>query len=151
MMTRGLISHASITINAPIAKVWDALVTPATIKKYMFGTNVVADWREGGPITWKGEYQGRSYEDKGVILELKERERLCYTHFSPLSGDPDLPEHYHTVTVTVSDEGSHTMLSLDQDNNPTEESRAHTAKNWQGMLESLKGLLEHASNGSKSN
>jgi uncharacterized protein YndB with AHSA1/START domain len=39
-MPANLTARASITINAPNAKVWDALVNPAAIKKYMFGTNV---------------------------------------------------------------------------------------------------------------
>lgn len=34
-----LIAKASITINAPITKVWEALTKPEIIKQYMFGTN----------------------------------------------------------------------------------------------------------------
>jgi uncharacterized protein YndB with AHSA1/START domain len=68
---KDLIARASVTIDAPGEKVWDALVNPEAIKQYMFGTSVVADWREGSPITWQGEWQGRSYEDKGVILQFK--------------------------------------------------------------------------------
>ena len=65
-----LIAQASTNIAAPVAAVWDALTNPALIKQYMFGTDVVSDWREGSPIFWRGEYEGRSYEDKGVILKL---------------------------------------------------------------------------------
>src|SRR5919199_1123323 len=96
-MNRNLVARASITIDAPRAQVWSALVNPEAIKQYMFGTNVVSDWREGSPIVWKGEWQGKSYEDKGVILELKPGRTLQYSHFSPLSGAPDRPENYHTV------------------------------------------------------
>ena len=46
-------------------------MNPEAIKQYMFGTNVVTDWREGSPITWKGEWQGKSYEDKGVMFPLR--------------------------------------------------------------------------------
>jgi uncharacterized protein YndB with AHSA1/START domain len=141
-MNKGLVSKATITINVPIARVWDALVTPATIKQYMFGTDVVSDWKEGSSITWKGEYQGKKYEDKGVILKLEPQRILQYSHFSPLSGQPDVPENYHTVTMELSEQGVTTILSLSQDNNPTEQSREHTAKFWQGMLETLKKLLE---------
>ena len=41
----------------------------------MFGTDAVSDWKEGSPITWKGEWEGKHYEDRGVILRL-EPERL---------------------------------------------------------------------------
>ena len=49
-MDRKLVAKASVTVNAPKARVWDALVNPETIKEYMFGTTVVSDWREGSPI-----------------------------------------------------------------------------------------------------
>src|SRR5262245_40353890 len=97
----GLIATAAITIDAPPAKVWRALVTPAAIKQLMFGTTVVAEWREGGPITWEGEWQGRAYKDKGVIRRFVPERTLQYTHFSPLSGLADVPENYHTVSIEL--------------------------------------------------
>ena len=141
-MNNNLIARASITIKAPNAKVWDALVNPEAIKQYMFGTNVVTDWREGNPTTWKGEWQGKAYEDKGVILQHKPEQLLQYSHFSPLSGLPDKLENYHTVTIELSENGSQTLVSLTQDNNATEEAREHSAKNWQMMLDGLKKFLE---------
>ena len=47
MDTNNLIAQASKTIAAPVAAVWEALTNPALIKQYMFGTDVVSDWREG--------------------------------------------------------------------------------------------------------
>jgi len=136
------IAKAAITIDAPAAKVWQALVDPDAIQQYMFGTNVTTDWREGNPIVWKGEWQGKSYEDKGVLLEVKPERTLKYSHFSPLSGLPDKPESYHTVTIELSGKGDQTEVSLSQDNNPTEEAREHSEKNWETMLAGLKKYLE---------
>ena len=141
-MENNFIAHASVDIVATRNKVWDALVNPETIKKYMFGTNVVTDWHQGSPITWKGEWQGKSYEDKGEIRRITPPHSIQYTHFSPLSGLPDKPENYHTVTIELSTEQHHTRISLSQDNNPTEQARQHSEKNWEMMLESLKRLLE---------
>jgi uncharacterized protein YndB with AHSA1/START domain len=141
-MSKGLTSTASVTIDAPTAEVWDAFTNPAIIKQYMFGTDAVSEWKEGSPIVWKGEYEGREYEDKGVILELRPERLLRYSHYSPLSGQPDVPESYHTVTVELIGRGTRTDVRLTQDNNATEEARDHTAQNWQGMLEALKKLLE---------
>jgi uncharacterized protein YndB with AHSA1/START domain len=140
--TTDLIARCAITVAAPAEKVWDALVTPATIKQYMFGTTVISDWKEGSPIVWKGEWQGRKYEDKGVIRQLTPCQALQYTHFSPMSGQPDRPENYHTVTIQLSGEGHQTRVSLTQDNNPTEEARSHSEKNWGTMLEGLKRVVE---------
>src|SRR5689334_10013085 len=103
-MESTLIAQAHITISAPVAKVWDALVNPKMIKQYLLGTNAVSDWEEGSPIVWKGEWEGRPYEDKGVILQLKPEHILQYSHFSPLSGQADIPANYHTVTIELSPE-----------------------------------------------
>src|SRR4051812_9891497 len=127
-MKSNIIAKAQTTINAPLDKVWDAFVNPQTIKKYMFGTTVVSDWKQGSPILWKGEWQGKAYEDKGVILELKPKTRLKYSHYSPSSGVPDIPENYHNVTVDLTDQGNRTVVSLLQDNNETEQVREHSEK-----------------------
>ncbi|HMR68526.1 MAG TPA: SRPBCC domain-containing protein [Anaerolineae bacterium] len=139
---KALVARASTRIKAPITKVWAALVEPALIKQYMYGTNVVTDWKEGSPIVWQGEWQGQAYEDKGTLVKIEPNRILQYTHFSPLSGQADVPENYHTVTIELSDEGQPTTVTLTQDNNETEEARQHSEKNWQMMLESLKTLLE---------
>jgi uncharacterized protein YndB with AHSA1/START domain len=137
-----LIAQATTTIDAPVAKVWDALTNPEVIKQYMFGTHVVSEWKEGSPIVWQGEWQGRKYEDKGVILKLVPERMLRYSHFSPLTGQPDTPENYHTVTVELSGRGEQTHVALTQDHNASEEERDHSAENWAMMLEGLKTLLE---------
>ena len=141
-MSEDLVAKASETINASTEKVWESLVNPEQIKQYMFGTTVESNWQEGSPITWKGEWEGKSYEDKGTIVKLEPREVLQYSHFSPLSGLPDEPENYHTVTIRLSNEGNQTRVSLEQDKNPTEEARDHSQKNWESMLKELKKLLE---------
>ena len=141
-MARGLIARASVTIRAPVSRVWDALVSPALIKQYMFGTDVVSDWKEGSTITWKGEWQGKAYEDKGTILRVQKDHLLEFSHYSPLSGMPDVPEHYHTVTIQLFGSPNGTSVLLSQDNNEGEEARIHSEANWQMMLETLTHLLE---------
>lgn len=140
--TESLIAQAEIHIHAPVPIVWRALVDPAAIKQYMFGTTVVSDWKEGGPIVWKGEWQGKAYEDKGVLRRIIPERLLQYTHFSPLSGLPDKPENYHTVTIEIAGDGAGTRVVLAQDNNRTEKEREHTQKNWGMMLAALKKYLE---------
>ena len=142
-MNKGLIAKASITINAPVDKVWDALINPDKIKQYMFGTNAVSDWKEGSPIVWKGEWEGKKYEDRGVILKLEPGHMIQYSHFSPLTGQPDLPENYHIVTIELSGKGKQTLVSLLQDNNATEEAREHSENNWNMMLVGMKKSLEN--------
>ena len=141
-MVKGLVALATATIDAPTAAVWDALVNPETIRRYMFGTTVVSEWKRGAPIFWKGVWKGKSYEDKGTILDLKREQVISYSHFSPLSRLPDAPENYHVVTVKLQSDGRRTTVTLSQDGNSTEEARDHSRKNWEMMLASLKDLLE---------
>ena len=141
-MAKGLVATARATIDAPVSVVWDALVNPDTVRRYMFGTTVVSEWKKGSPIVWKGTWRGKAYEDKGTILELERERVIRYSHFSPLSGLPDAPENYHTITIELRRDGNLTFLSLSQDNNLTEEARSHSKKNWEAMLASLKNLLE---------
>ena len=53
-MTRGMIAKASVIVRRNRTEVWDALINPKVIKQYMFGTNVVSDWREKSSIRWRG-------------------------------------------------------------------------------------------------
>ncbi len=141
-MLHGLIAKARVNINIPIKKVWEALVNPALIRKYMFGTTVESKWKKGSAITWKGEWEGKKYEDKGTILRIEKEKVLQYTHYSPMMGKPDLPENYHTVTIETFPYREGTSVILTQDNNVTEEEKLHSEKNWRMMLEGLKKLLE---------
>jgi uncharacterized protein YndB with AHSA1/START domain len=140
--TANLLARSSITIAAPVEKVWDALVTPAAIKQYMFGTTVVSNWKEGSPITWKGEWEGKAYEDRGEIRQFKPGRTLQYTHSSSGAEAAGRPDQAHLVTIQLAREGNGTRVSLTQDNNRTEESRAHSEKNWNMMLDGLKKVVE---------
>lgn len=135
---------ATISIDVPVEKVWDALTNPEIVKKYLHDTNTVTDWKVGSPITWHGVWNGKPYEDKGVVLAYEPNRLLSTTHWSPLSGTEDKPENYHTVTyeLTSSQNGS-THLVLTQSNNPTQEAADSMVKNgWMPILQIMKSLLE---------
>ena len=108
----------------------------------MFGSRVETDWEPGSRITWKGEYEGKKYEDKGKILEVVPDRRLKVTHFSPLSGEEDVPENYHTLVYELTENDGKTHVSVSQDNNPTEEAAEHSRANWEKMLFALKEVVE---------
>ncbi len=133
---------ASIRIEASASAVWKALTEPSIIKKYMFGTETVSDWQVGNPIAWKGEWNGKEYEDKGIITQFLPPQTLEYTHFSPLEGKPDDPENYHTVTIELYETNGSTLVTLSQTNNPTDEARHESERNWNMMLEGLKKTVE---------
>jgi uncharacterized protein YndB with AHSA1/START domain len=140
-----LIAHASVVIQASSEEVWHALTEPAAIKKYMFGATVSTSWREGDPISWKGEWKGKSFEDKGTVLRADPNHLLQYTHYSPLSGAEDVPSNYHTVTITLTSEDEGVWVALTQDKNDNDQARKHSEKNWMMMLEGLKKYVEESS------
>ena len=141
-MNRKFTAKATATIHAPISKVWQSLVNPEIIKQYLFDTEVVTDWQVGSPIVYKGIWQGKPFVDKGEILKIEPERLLMSTHWSPLSGIPDAPENYHTVTYTLSAKGDSTEVTITQDNNSTEQEKDHSARNWETVLAGMKKLLE---------
>jgi uncharacterized protein YndB with AHSA1/START domain len=142
MSGNNYIASVSITIDAPAEKVWEALTDPELIRQYLFGTQVTTDWRPGSPITYRGVWQGKAYEDKGKILQVEPGKLLVSTFWSALSGLPDVPENYNTVRYELAPAGSATRLTLTQDNNATPEDAAHSEENWKMVLAELKKLLE---------
>lgn len=138
----GKVATAETDIDAPRSEVWQALTDPDQIQKYMFGSRVETDWKPGSPITWKGDYESAKYEDKGEILEVEHERRLKLTHFSPLSGEEDAPENYHTLVYDLEDNDGRTHVSLSQDNNKSEGAAEHSQANWERMLAGLKEVVE---------
>jgi len=141
-MKKSYVARQSIRIQASAASVWQALTRPELVKQYLFGTEMTADWRIGGAITYRGQWEGKSYEDKGAVKIFQPERLLQTTYFSPLSGLEDKPENYSAVTYELSETDGGTTLTVTQDNNPTQESADHSAKNWGMVLEGLKKLLE---------
>jgi uncharacterized protein YndB with AHSA1/START domain len=137
-----LTATAEIDIAAPAERVWKALTDPAIITRYFFGTQVETDWQPGSPIFWRGTYNGMDYEDRGEILESRPDRLLKVTHFSPMTGLPDIPENYHTLTFGLDEDGGTTHVSLSQDNNADEAEAQRSADNWQVVLRGLKEVVE---------
>lgn len=133
----------TVDVNAPIGAVWDAITKPELIKQYMHGANTQTDWVVGSRVTWSGEWNGKAYEDKGVVLVNEPIKKLSYTHWSPMGGSEDEPENYHTVTIELDDKNGSTTLTLTQSNNATQEAADSMAKNaWQPMMQELKKIVE---------
>jgi uncharacterized protein YndB with AHSA1/START domain len=141
-MVQSFVAKSSVTIRADAAKVWDALTNPKLIKQYLYGTEAISLWKEGGSITYRGIWKGRPYEDKGVIKKIEPNKLLVSTYWSSLSGLPDSPENHSTVTYTLDERDGETTLTVTTDNIDTKKAADHTENNWKSVLESLKKLLE---------
>ena len=141
-MNENFIAKASIAINAPASKVWEALTNPEIIKQYLFGTEAKSDWKVGSPITYKGVWEGKAYQDKGIILELVPNKLLVSSYWSAFSGMPDVPENYQKVSYELVEEAAKTTLNITQENAKDQKSADHSGENWKMVLGKLKELLE---------
>ena len=141
-MEQKLVSKSSTIINAPVSKVWEALTNPSLIKQYLFGTNTITDWKKGSPITYEGEWQGKSYKDKGVIVDIITEKLLHTTYWSSMSGKEDRPENYNNVLYEVEEQNGGTLVTISQDNIKDEKELEHMNQNWGIVLDSMKKLLE---------
>ena len=141
-MNKTFTSKSTIVINAPASKVWDALIKPELIKQYLFGTEVKTDWQVGSPIAYKGEWEGKAYEDKGKVLQIEKEKLLVSTFWSSLSVLADIPENYKTVRYELSAENNGTRLTITQDNNNSQEEANNSAQNWKAVLAEMKKLIE---------
>jgi uncharacterized protein YndB with AHSA1/START domain len=136
-------AKAETIINAPKEKVWQALTDPALVKQWLFGTDMtVTEWKVGGKISYKGEWEGKQYEDKGEISEIVPGEKLVTYYWSAFSGLPDDPENWQKVTYELSEADGKTKILITQEGNPTAESAKHSEGNWNTVLQKLKEVVE---------
>ncbi|MDN4598201.1 SRPBCC family protein [Leifsonia virtsii] len=135
-------ARAELRVDASRERLWHALTDPETISRYLFGSRVETDWREGSPILYRGEWDGRPYEDKGTILEIVPGDRLVTSYYSPLSGKPDEPASYQTVSYLLAEEGDGTLVTITQDGCADDAEAERLSGNWAAVLESLKRVVE---------
>ena len=63
-------ASASVVIDAPRQRVWEALTDPELVSQYFMGAEVATDWQVGHPITFTGTWKDKPFEDKGEILSF---------------------------------------------------------------------------------
>lgn len=141
-MSKELISKTSIDINAPSSEIWEALVKPEIAKEYFFGAEIVTDWKVGSPIKFKGEFNGNKYEEKGVLINVETNSQLQYSHWSHFDGLPDEPENYRTWTFDITKMNGATLLTISEDNIPSEKQRSRSDEFWNEALLKIKRLVE---------
>ena len=141
-MASKLTATTEIKVNAPVSKVWDAITDPALIKQYLMGTNVITDWKKGNPITYTGEWKGKQYTDKGIIIDIVPNPLLHTTYLSGMSNQEDKPENYANVIYTLRKHDDHTHVTITQDNIADEAGQKHMEDNWAFVLQGLKKVAE---------
>lgn len=113
-----------------------------TYKTIFFGTEAISDWKVGSTIVFRGLWEGKTYEDRGIILAIEPNKLLRYNYWSSMSGIPDAPENYANITYSLSSTNEMTALDIIQDGIATEEARKHSEDNWIVVFNGMKKLLE---------
>lgn len=142
-MDKQLKVSESISINAPVSKVWAAITDKSLIKEYFFGTDVNSDWKTGSPVTWSGEWEGQHYEEKGEVLAAEKDKQLSFTYLS--SGKEDKRENYSIIVYTLNSNGNGTTgFTVSQENFADQQACDHSRDNWRQILAGLKKVAERA-------
>lgn len=142
-MDQNLIASSNINIQTTLDKVWDVLTNPVKIKEYLFGTEVITDWKIGSSIIFQGEYDGQQYKDKGNVIENKKNQLLKYDYWSGFSGLEDKPENYSLVTYKIENlEDNSVNFTWHQQGFSSEEGKCHTEEGLKAMLDKIKELAE---------
>jgi len=137
-------TESTVTIKAPLPKVWDAITKPEIVKQYFFGTNLVTDWQVGSPLFFRGEWQGKTYEDRGTVLAFEPMGTLAFNYWSAFSGKEDKPELRQIIRYGVEEADGGVRVTVRQSNVESQAIADHSAENWRGVLASMKKLLETA-------
>lgn len=111
-----MIIREEVVFKAKIEKVWDLLINPAMTKQYMFGCEVLSEWKIGSPVYWKGKTEDGQevIYVKGEVLAYKEGEEVSSTTFDPNSGMKDIPENYVNLTYQLKQVKEGTLLTIIQ-------------------------------------
>lgn len=111
-----MIIKEEVLFKSKIEQVWDLLINPEMTKQYMFGCEVISDWKVGSPVHWKGKTEdGKEViYVKGEVLEYEEGIKLSSNTFDPTSGMKDIPENYVNLTYELKQVPEGTFLRITQ-------------------------------------
>jgi uncharacterized protein YndB with AHSA1/START domain len=136
------ITTSKIIINAPAARVWDALTKPELVKQWQYGTDVFTDWQKGGSIVYHNEWEGTVFEQKGTILAIEPHKLVKYTLFAPRPDLDDKPENYFTMTYVLEEANGQTTLTIIQEDSREQQPQELAEESGNSILDGLKKLVE---------
>jgi len=115
-MSTSMIIKETVLFKASIEQVWDLVINPEMTKQYMFGCEVLSDWKIGSPVHWKGKTEdGKEVVYvKGTVLEYEEGVKVTSTTFDPNSGMEDIPTNYVNLTYELEKSEKGTLLTIVQ-------------------------------------
>lgn len=132
-----------ILINASKDRVYEALTKSSEITKFYPLNEVISTWEEGAEVLYKGEANGSSFTDFGLIDTLNKPNLYSYRYWSDNHGTERSPENYVSISYALAETPQGTELTLKQ-SNIRSEALYHLMESqvWDFLLGSLKQYLE---------
>jgi uncharacterized protein YndB with AHSA1/START domain len=131
-----------VVVDASREAVWEALTSPDQVEKYFFGTRLSTDWQVGSPLTFRGEWKGQAYEDRGTVLAFDPPRSLSFNYWSSFSTIEDTPDNRQILRYELEEAETGVRVTLHQSNIDTQEHADHSAQNWKMVLDGLKKFVE---------
>ena len=133
--------YKEITIEATDAIVWDVLVNPKYIEKWL-GVKVECDWKVDSSMEFKFSWDGKDFIDKGTIIAFKKNKVFAYSYWSNFSGLPDKPENYSKIKFETEWDGLQSLLKLTHSEIKNKSMYEHSDNNWKETLSQIKDIAE---------
>jgi catechol 2,3-dioxygenase-like lactoylglutathione lyase family enzyme/uncharacterized protein YndB with AHSA1/START domain len=133
----------TIAINASRERVFSALTKSDEIPQYFPLNSVESDWQAGAEVLYKGEIDGATFTDFGVIETLVSPSNYTYRYWSDNNGTERTPENHITISYELSTKDGLTMLTVAQSNIRSSELYAQMNDVvWDHLLSALKQHVE---------
>ena len=135
-----------VTVGAAPSVLWRMLTDPELIPRWMWDEElrVIADWRVGGSIVFRGVLHGIRFENRGTITEYEPEHLFEYNYWSTLSRArlPESPDNTSTVRFVLAPQEAGTCLTLALRDFPEPSIRPHANLYWGPTLQIIKKLAE---------
>ncbi len=135
--------HQSILIDAPRAEVFQALITPEILAKWLWAENAAIEPKKGGSYSygWNYEIEGNKVAGGPTkILDYVENEKLV-TDWPDWRGDKSVPAQ--KITWLLADEGRKTRVTVIHSGFTRTVDFSDYPFGWGGFLAQLKDVVEN--------
>ena len=144
----------TILIRSTLHRVWDVLTKPEYTKVYMFGCETISDWKEGSPLLWNGQYEGKEVTFvSGHILDINPPHRLIYSVIDPNAPYDKTPANHLKVLYELTENGDDVEFKVSQygfedaaDGEKRYKEIYNNGDGWQPILVAIKELIENQGN-----
>jgi len=146
-MNKTMIIKEEIDFKFSKKQVWNLLTNPEITKQYMYGCEVLSEWKVGSPIIWKGitEDGAEVIYVKGEIIEIEKEKKVTFTMFDPNKGMEDKLENYVNLTYELQKLKNGTKLILTQGDFSKAENGKNryeeSSKGWEMVLPIMEKVI----------